>query len=140
MNFEKKKDGNTDEISKELENKEEEKKEEIEIKEDEKEKKSEEQKEENKSEPEKENESNNASENTSLKFQSDLKNILQFQEEILKITTNAKEKFHDTNQITKDQIKQYRTNFVKYGQYLKMIKNELGLISETMKKIKKFQK
>ena len=118
MNFEEKKDGNTDEISKELENKEEEKKEEIEIKENEKEKKSEEEKEENKSEPEKENESNNASENTS----------------------NAKEKFHDTNQITKDQIKQYRTNFVKYGQYLKMIKNELGLISETMKKIKKFQK
>ena len=75
-----------------------------------------------------------------MKFQSDLKNILKIQEEILNKTSMAKEKFHYTNQITKDQIKQYRTNFVKYGQYLVLIKNELGLISETMKKIKKLKK
>ena len=75
-----------------------------------------------------------------LIFQKELLNIISKQERILSSTSTINEKFDVSNQITKEQIASFKTSIDKYGKYLLMIKKELGLISETMKKIKKLAK
>ena len=75
-----------------------------------------------------------------LIFQKELLNIISKQEKILSATSTINEKFDVSNQITKEQIASFKTSIDKYGKYLLMIKKELGLISETMKKIKKLSK
>ena len=75
-----------------------------------------------------------------LIFQKELLNIISKQEKILSVTSTINEKFDVSNQITKEQIASFKTSIDKYGKYLLMIKKELGLISETMKKIKKLSK
>ena len=75
-----------------------------------------------------------------LIFQKELLNIISKQERILSSTSTINEKFDISNQITKEQIASFKTSIDKYGKYLLMIKKELGLISETMKKIKKLAK
>ena len=75
-----------------------------------------------------------------LIFQKELLNIIKKQEKILNATSTINEKFDVSNQITKEQIASFKTNIDKYGKYLLMIKKELGMISDTMKKIKKLSK
>ena len=75
-----------------------------------------------------------------LIFQKELLNTISKQEKILSVTSTINEKFDVSNQITKEQIASFKTSIDKYGKYLLMIKKELGLISETMKKIKKLSK
>ena len=72
-----------------------------------------------------------------LIFQKELLNIIKKQEKILLSTTTINEKFGVFNKITKEQIAGFKNNVDKYGKYLLMIKKELGMISDTMKKIKK---
>ena len=72
-----------------------------------------------------------------LIFQKELLNIINKQEKILSATSTINEKFGVSNEITKEQIASFKTNIDKYGKYLIMIKKELGIISSTMKKIKK---
>ena len=75
-----------------------------------------------------------------LIFQKELLNIIQKQEKILTSTSTINEKFGISNEITKEQISSFKVNIDKYGKYLLMIKKELGMISDTMKKIKKLAK
>ena len=75
-----------------------------------------------------------------LIFQKELLNIINKQEKILSSTSTINEKFGVSNEITKEQIMSFKTNIDKYGKYLIMIKKELGMISDTMKKIKKLAK
>ena len=75
-----------------------------------------------------------------LIFQKELLNIIKKQEKILNATSTINEKFDVSNQINKEQIASFKTNIDKYGKYLLMIKKELGMISDTMKKIKKLSK
>ena len=75
-----------------------------------------------------------------LIFQKELLNIIKKQEKILNATSTINEKFDVSNQITKEQISSFKTNIDKYGKYLLMIKKELGMISDTMRKIKKLSK
>ena len=75
-----------------------------------------------------------------LIFQKELLNIIKKQEKILTSTSTINEKFGISNEITKEQISSFKTNIDKYGKYLIMIKKELGIISDTMKKIKKLAK
>ena len=75
-----------------------------------------------------------------LIFQKELLNIIQKQEKILISTSTINEKFDISNEITKEQISSFKVNIDKYGKYLLMIKKELGIISDTMKKIKKLAK
>ena len=72
-----------------------------------------------------------------LIFQKELLNIIDKQEKILSATSTINEKFDVSNQITKEQIASFKINIDKYGKYLLMIKKELGMISDTMRKIKK---
>ena len=75
-----------------------------------------------------------------LIFQKELLSIIQKQEKILSATSTINEKFDVSNSITKEQIASFKTNIDKYGKYLLMIKKELGMISDTMRKIKKLSK
>ena len=75
-----------------------------------------------------------------LIFQKELLNIIQKQEKILNATSTINEKFDVSNQITKEQIASFKINIDKYGKYLLLIKKELGMISDTMRKIKKLSK
>ena len=72
-----------------------------------------------------------------LIFQKELLNIIKKQEKILNATSTINEKFDVSNQITKEQISSFKVNIDKYAKYLLMIKKELGMISDTMRKIKK---
>ena len=75
-----------------------------------------------------------------LIFQKELLNIIDKQEKILSSTSTINEKFDVSNQVTKEQIASFKINIDKYGKYLLMIKKELGMISDTMRKIKKLVK
>ena len=75
-----------------------------------------------------------------LIFQKELLDIIKKQEKILNATSTINEKFDVSNQITKEQISSFKVNIDKYGKYLLMIKKELGMISDTMRKIKKLSK
>ena len=75
-----------------------------------------------------------------LIFQKELLNIIKKQEKILNATSTINEKFDVSNQITKEQISSFKVNIDKYAKYLLMIKKELGMISDTMRKIKKLVK
>ena len=75
-----------------------------------------------------------------LIFQKELLDIINKQEKILSATSTINEKFDVSNQITKEQIASFKINIDKYGKYLLMIKKELGMISDTMRKIKKLAK
>ena len=75
-----------------------------------------------------------------LIFQKELLDIIKKQEKILNATSTINEKFDVSNQITKEQISSFKVNIDKYGKYLLMIKKELGMISDTMRKIKKLAK
>ena len=94
----------------------------------------------------KEDEKNNNNEKKDEKidphliFQKELLSIIQKQEKILSATSTINEKFDVSNSITKEQIASFKTNIDKYGKYLLMIKKELGMISDTMRKIKKLSK
>ena len=97
---------------------------------------------ENKNEDKKEDEKNNNEKKDDkidphLIFQKELLSIIQKQEKILSATSTINEKFDVSNSITKEQIASFKTNIDKYGKYLLMIKKELGMISDTMRKIKK---
>ena len=98
------------------------------------------------SEDKKEDEKNNNDEKKDEKidphliFQKELLSIIQKQEKILSATSTINEKFDVSNSITKEQIASFKTNIDKYGKYLLMIKKELGMISDTMRKIKKISK
>lgn len=78
--------------------------------------------------------------NPALKFQSDLQSIMKMQESIIQVTQTAKENFHYSNEVCKEQLKTYKENITKYGKYLSMIKGELELISQTLVKIKQLKK
>ena len=101
---------------------------------------------EDKKEDKKEDEKNNNDEKKDEKidphliFQKELLSIIQKQEKILSATSTINEKFDVSNSITKEQIASFKTNIDKYGKYLLMIKKELGMISDTMRKIKKLSK
>ena len=103
-------------------------------------------KKENENEDKKEDEKNNNNEKKDDKidphliFQKELLSIIQKQEKILSATSTINEKFDVSNSITKEQIASFKTNIDKYGKYLLMIKKELGMISDTMRKIKKLSK
>ena len=103
-------------------------------------------KKENENEDKKEDEKNNNNEKKDEKidphliFQKELLSIIQKQEKILSATSTINEKFDVSNSITKEQIASFKTNIDKYGKYLLMIKKELGMISDTMRKIKKLSK
>ena len=87
-----------------------------------------------------ENENNDKNEekiDPNLIFQKELLNIISKQEKILSATSTINEKFNVSNQITKEQIASFKVNIDKYGKYLLLIKKELGMISDTMRKIKK---
>ena len=73
-------------------------------------------------------------------FRKELLNIMNTQEKILISTSTINEKFSVSNEITKEQIASFKTSIDKYGNYLLQIKKELGMISETMRKIKKLAK
>ena len=75
-----------------------------------------------------------------LIFQKELLTIIKKQQQILTSTSTINEKFGISNEITKEQIASFKVNIDKYGKYLIMIKKELGMISDTMKKIKKLAK
>ena len=75
-----------------------------------------------------------------LIFQKELLDIIKKQEKILNATSTINEKFDVSNSITKEQIASFKTNIDKYGKYLLMIKKELGMISDTMRKINKLSK
>ena len=75
-----------------------------------------------------------------LIFQKELLDIINKKEKILSATSTINEKFDVSNQITKEQIASFKINIDKYGKYLLMIKKELGMISDTMRKIKKLAK
>ena len=75
-----------------------------------------------------------------LIFQKELLTIIKKQQQILTSTSTINEKFGVSNEITKEQIATFKINIDKYGKYLIMIKKELGMISDTMRKIKKLSK
>ena len=98
-------------------------------------------KEENKKEENKqENEIKDENVDPNFIFRKELINIIHTQEKILTATSTINEKFSVSNEITKEQIASFKTNIDKYGNYLLMIKKELGMISDTMRKIKKLAK
>jgi hypothetical protein len=72
-----------------------------------------------------------------LKFYDNLRTVIKTQGNILTMTSMAKEKIHMANEISIDQLKNFKDNSQKYGKYLKMIHEELQLVSDLMKKIKK---
>lgn len=78
--------------------------------------------------------------NPELVFQDYLQNIIKTQEDIIKKTGEANEKLKNTNVIIQDQIENFKMHSERYGKYLILIKNELQLISDTMKKIKQLEK
>lgn len=78
--------------------------------------------------------------NSSLKFQSDLQQILKTQDIIMSITQTSKEKFKYSNDVCKEQIETYKTNIDKYGKYLSLIKSELSTINTLLIKIKNITK
>ena len=86
------------------------------------------------------NEKENEKIDPHLIFQQELLNIIKKQEKILTATSTINEKFDVSNSITKEQIASFKTNIDKYGKYLLLIKKELGMISDTMRKIKKLAK
>jgi hypothetical protein len=71
------------------------------------------------------------------KFYDDLKTVIKTQENILISTLMAKEKIKYANEISLDQLKNFKDNSQKYGKYMKLIHDELNQISDLMKKIKK---
>lgn len=71
------------------------------------------------------------------KFYEDLKLVIRTQENILSSTSMAKEKLKYANEISVDQLKNFKDNSNKYGKYLKLIHDELSQISDLMRKIKK---
>jgi hypothetical protein len=83
----------------------------------------------------KENETNNKDDLP--KFYDDLKMVIKTQENILISTLMAKEKIKYANEISLDQLKNFKDNSQKYGKYMKLIHDELNQISDLMKKIKK---
>jgi len=72
-----------------------------------------------------------------LKFYDNLRTVIKTQGNILTMTSMAKEKIHMANEISIDQLKNFKDNSQKYGKYLKMIHEELQIVSDLMKKIKK---
>lgn len=78
--------------------------------------------------------------NSSLKFQSDLQQILKTQDIIMSITQTSKEKFKYSNDVCKEQIETYKINIDKYGKYLSLIKGELSTINTILTKIKNITK
>lgn len=78
--------------------------------------------------------------NSSLKFQSDLQQILKTQDIIMSITQTSKEKFKYSNDVCKEQIETYKINIDKYGKYLSLIKGELSTINTILTKIKHITK
>ena len=79
----------------------------------------------------------NLPEDLKLKFYENLKKVVKAQENILMKTFMAKEKIKYANEISLDQLKNFKENTLKYGKYLKQIHEELALVSDLMKKIKK---
>jgi hypothetical protein len=71
------------------------------------------------------------------KFYDNLRTVIKTQGNILTMTSMAKEKIHMANEISIDQLKNFKDSSQKYGKYLKMIHEELQLVSDLMKKIKK---
>ena len=88
----------------------------------------------------KENETKDEKMDPHLIFQKELLTIIKKQQQILTSTSTINEKFGVSNEITKEQIASFKINIDKYGKYLIMIKKELGMISDTMRKIKKLSK
>lgn len=78
----------------------------------------------------------NRKEANSKKFYDHLQNVIKTQEEILSSTTTVKEKLKFTNDSSIEQLKQFKDNSMKYGKFLKMINEELHLISDLIRKIK----
>jgi hypothetical protein len=71
------------------------------------------------------------------KFYDNLRTVIKTQENILTMTCMAKEKIKYANEISVDQLKNFKENSLKYGKYLKMIHEELQMVGDLMKKIKK---
>lgn len=71
------------------------------------------------------------------KFYDNLRTVIKTQENILTMTTMAKEKIKYANEISVDHLKSFKDNSMKYGKYLKLIHEELQMISDLTKKIKK---
>ena len=71
-----------------------------------------------------------------IKFYDNLRTSIKTQENILKMTGMAKEKIKYANEISLDHLKLFKENSLKYGKYLKLIQEELSMISDLMKKIK----
>ena len=88
----------------------------------------------------KENENKDENVDPNFIFRKELINIIHTQEKILTATSTINEKFNVSNEITREQIGSFKANIDKYGNYLLMIKKELGIISDTMRKIKKIAK
>ena len=91
-------------------------------------------------ETKKENENKDENVDPNFIFRKELINIIHTQEKILTATSTINEKFNVSNEITREQIGSFKANIDKYGNYLLMIKKELGIISDTMRKIKKIAK
>ncbi len=70
-------------------------------------------------------------------FYDNLRTVIKTQENILNMTGMAKEKIKYANEISIDQLNTFKENSMKYGKYLKLIHEELLLIGDLMKKMKK---
>jgi hypothetical protein len=81
----------------------------------------------------------NSSLNTdsNLKFYENLRSVIKTQENILNMTGMASEKIKYANEISLDQLNKFQENSLEYGKYLKLIHEELQMIGDLMKKIKK---
>jgi hypothetical protein len=68
-------------------------------------------------------------------FHENLKSIIKIQENILNSSLLTKEKIISANEISVEQIKNFKENSTKYGKFLKNIQTELFLIQDLLKYI-----
>jgi hypothetical protein len=72
-------------------------------------------------------------EKTKIIFHENLEKIKKIQKNVISSLQLTKEKITSANEISIDQIKEFKENSNKYGKYLKLIHGELVVVQDLMK-------
>jgi hypothetical protein len=72
-------------------------------------------------------------EKTQIIFHENLEKIKKIQKNVISSLQLTKEKITSANEISVDQIKEFKENSTKYGKYLKLIHGELVIVQDLMK-------
>jgi hypothetical protein len=79
------------------------------------------------------NKDDNKKDKAKILFHENLEKIKKIQNNIISSTQLTKEKIISANEISNEQIKNFKENTIIYGKYLKSIHGELAIIQDLMK-------